>query len=391
MGNQKSGIAAGRRSISVQSVVEGRRGPWETDRAAGRSAGALRLLPVAVIRSRYCQRVEGSSILASMVGSNNKATSSVSLRDIVEEAKSLARILKSNHGGNEQSSGSSSGREPLKVIGAGLGRTGTSSLKLALEELGYKTYHMDELALSGHAPVWANYARLVLGGDGHSFGASDEEVALRRKETIDVMANAGYNATTDFPACLIFEELMDTYPDARVILSVRSSGQVWAESVRKTIARSWPTLSKRPWGWFPQLQPWQDLMPFIWTSIGVLPLNPLPMPTDTLEVDLLAKAHDRWAERVRSVVPPERLLVHTSSDGYGPLCSFLGVSDGNCPSEEYPHSNEAEEMVRTFNAMDMMALGFDTCITVATIALAGFARIGMKKWRKTSSEKRKLE
>lgn len=320
--------------------------------------------------------------------SNNEDTLSVSLQDVVKEAKSLSRIFTTKEKDDEQSSISSAvEREPLKVIGAGLGRTGTSSLKVALNKLGYKTYHMDELALSGHAPVWAKFARSVLDGYGDGDGRK-ADIASRRNEAIDVMAKAGYNATTDFPACLIFEDLMDTYPSAKVILSVRSSGEVWAESVRKTLAIAWPTMSRRPWGWLPQLQPWQDLLPFIWTSIGALPQVPPPLPTDTLDADLLANAHDRWAGRVLSVVPPERLLVHTSSDGYEPLCSFLGVSDSDCPSEEYPRSNEAKEMVRTFNAMDIMALGFDTAVT--TIALVACVRLGMKMWRRNGQQEEKV-
>ena len=91
----------------------------------------------------------------------------------------------------------------LKVIGAGFGRTGTMSLKVALEELGFDPcYHMSELfENSSHADLWNAAA------DGERV---DWEALL-----------GGYAATVDWPGCSFYEELMEAYPDAKVLLSVR--------------------------------------------------------------------------------------------------------------------------------------------------------------------------
>src|ERR687893_2377401 len=105
---------------------------------------------------------------------------------------------------------------PLEVIGAGFGRTGTVSLKAALEELGFSPcYHMIELFK-------------------HPEHADPREAA-RRGERVDwdgVLG--GYGATVDWPACSFYEELMEAYPDAKVLLSVREPGR-WYESTRNTI------------------------------------------------------------------------------------------------------------------------------------------------------------
>src|ERR1700755_3256651 len=105
---------------------------------------------------------------------------------------------------------------PLRVIGAGLGRTGTPSLKVPLEELGFgKCYHMTEvLARPGDARVWDAAAR----GE-----PVDWEAMLR-----------GYRATVDWPACTFYRDFLKLYPEAKVILTVRDPER-WYDSARQTI------------------------------------------------------------------------------------------------------------------------------------------------------------
>src|SRR4051812_19647780 len=105
---------------------------------------------------------------------------------------------------------------PLKVIGAGLGRTGTMSLKVALEGLGFaKCYHMVEvLAHPEHVPVWD---------------------AAGRGESVDwEMLFRGYQATVDYPGCNFYQEYLRLYPEAKVILTVRDPER-WYDSARQTI------------------------------------------------------------------------------------------------------------------------------------------------------------
>ena len=106
----------------------------------------------------------------------------------------------------------------MKVIGAGMGRTGTLSLKAALEQLGFaKCYHMEErFANRQHDPLWV--------------------AAGRGKPDWDTLF-AGYKATVDFPGCTFWKELADYYPESKVVLSVRDPDK-WFDSTQDTIFRA---------------------------------------------------------------------------------------------------------------------------------------------------------
>eukprot|EP00966_Prymnesium_polylepis_P260520 6017667-Prymnesium_polylepis.1 len=104
----------------------------------------------------------------------------------------------------------------LKVIGAGCGRTGTASLKAALETLGFDPcYHMFEVVKNGHSTRWTE--------------------AFSSPSTADWAGLVeGFEASVDFPASTAYVELMAAFPDAKVVLSVRDP-KSWARSVRDTI------------------------------------------------------------------------------------------------------------------------------------------------------------
>merc|ERR1719361_1471701 len=98
----------------------------------------------------------------------------------------------------------------MKVIGAGMGRTGTLSLKTALTDLGLKPYHMmNVFETTGHFELWRDFMR------------GDTAVT----DVINRLSNDGFNATTDMPACFIHEDLLRQYPHAKVVLGVRQSGE----------------------------------------------------------------------------------------------------------------------------------------------------------------------
>src|SRR5262245_50709202 len=106
----------------------------------------------------------------------------------------------------------------LRVIGAGFGRTGTLSLKAALEQLGFNPcYHMVEvLSHPDHIARW----RAI--GEGQ---AAEWEALF-----------AGYQAAVDVPASEYYAQLMQAYPEAKVVLTVRDPEQ-WYESASSTIFR----------------------------------------------------------------------------------------------------------------------------------------------------------
>ena len=194
----------------------------------------------------------------------------------------------------------------LKVIGAGLGRTGTLSLKFALERLGFgPCYHMIEIMAKGRErlPQWIDVVR----------GSPDWDAIFD-----------GFASTVDYPTCYFWRELAAHYPDAKVILSTRDA-EGWFDSVQRTIM----------------------------SPDGVKAVRAGPLAEfmeGTVLKDFGDRVHDRafmtdyfrrWEDSVTEALPPERLLVHRPGDGWPPLCAFLEVP---IPDEPYPRVNSSEDM-----------------------------------------------
>lgn len=199
---------------------------------------------------------------------------------------------------------------PLDVIGAGLGRTGTLSLKVALEELGFvKCYHMTEvLAQPSHVAAW----------DAATRGMPVDWEALFQ----------GYRAAVDWPACSFYRDYLSLYPDARVILTVRDADR-WYESVSRTIYQVRRTLPR----WLPRMRRFLRMVDrLIWDGFFQGRFE---------DKDYAIAAFQRHNEEVRRVVPPERLLVFEVKEGWGPLCEFLGVPVPE--GKPFPRLNDAED------------------------------------------------
>jgi Sulfotransferase domain len=229
----------------------------------------------------------------------------------------------------------------LRVIGAGFGRTGTTSLKAALETLGLDPcYHMTEVfAHPRHAEGWRSAWR----------GAP-----------VDWDAILGpYEAAVDWPACTFYEELMERYPEAKVLLSVRDPER-WYESTRTTIyelsrvlagsrtARvAFGLVSLLAFGGFARSGAGDEI---IWNgTFG----GRFEDKTHAIEV------LERHNEEVKRRVPPERLLVYEVKEGWGPLCEFLGVPD---PDEPFPHLNDAAEMRRGIRVLRALSVAVPASI-----------------------------
>ncbi|HEY0388398.1 MAG TPA: sulfotransferase [Gaiellales bacterium] len=196
---------------------------------------------------------------------------------------------------------------PLRMVGAGLGRTGTHSLKLALERLiGEPCYHMSEVfGKDDHVAAWK------AAGEG-SFPEWDALLA-------------GYGATVDWPACAYWEQLAAAYPEAPVLLSVRSSPAAWWASIEQTIAHA---VSQPP-------RHEQQAR----TRAMVTPMLQAFCP-GWPERDAVIEAYERHNDRVRREVPAGRLVEWQPGDGWEPLCTALAVP---VPEEPFPHVNTASE------------------------------------------------
>ena len=191
----------------------------------------------------------------------------------------------------------------LKVIGAGYGRTGTLSLKLALEQLGFgPCYHMMEVFKNPQAPGWWIDA---------ADGAPDWPKIFE-----------GYNATVDWPNASFYAELAEAYPDAKVILTKREP-EGWFKSTQATI--------------FPQDMPPDSDVAFDQMVRKVIGVR---FDGRMRDHDTCIREFNRHNAEVCERIPAERLLVYEVAQGWGPLCAFLGVATPDTPM---PKVNSPEE------------------------------------------------
>jgi hypothetical protein len=192
----------------------------------------------------------------------------------------------------------------LQVVGAGLGRTGTVSLKGALERLlEAPCYHMTEVFahLDDHVPVWH---------------------AAVRSEPVDWEdLLGGYRATVDWPAGAFWRPLSEAYPGAIVLLSVRDDAETWWRSADRTVFEA---MRREPPA---ELQTWFAMISELWQTT---------MAEDWDDPDVAMAAYERHNAEVRAGVPPERLVEWRPGDGWEPLCEALGLP---VPEEPFPHEN----------------------------------------------------
>jgi hypothetical protein len=259
----------------------------------------------------------------------------------------------------------------LEVIGAGFGRTGTQSLKAALEELGFDPCY------------------------DHLFGRPEDvefwEAAARGKSVDWNELLGGYRATTDWPACSFYEELMQRYPHTKVILTVRDPNR-WYESTYSTLYLRGRIASSPVFRCLRRLGLRQfnantflllvlragALVGLFRPGMGrVAGLNDRLIWEDTFGGNFEDRQHaievfERHNEEVRHRVPVERLLVYEIKEGWGPLCDFLGVEEPNKP---FPHLNATHTFRNVIRRRITFALG----VPIAAVSLAGLALLRFRK------------
>ena len=207
----------------------------------------------------------------------------------------------------------------MEVIGAGWGRTGTRSLKHALQFLtGRPSYHMQNILLNKKEAIkWHNSI-------------------FKNNETFDWgEIYKGYGACLDFPSCNYYKELMNAFPQAKVILTIRDDVS-WI--------KSWNVLNNK------------ILKSFTFKFLAKVPKTSFKLQKDIHNKLILGKSgafqgavtdeekmkkFNKWNESVIKHVPKERLLVYEVKQGWGPLCKFLNVPEPNIP---FPYKNKTKNM-----------------------------------------------
>lgn len=196
----------------------------------------------------------------------------------------------------------------MKLIGAGVGRTGTFSLRLAIERLGLGPCHHMEVVLQNLAtqvPLWWAAVR-----DNPDWQASYE----------------GFVSAVDWPTACFFRELNEAYPEARFILTERNP-ENWADSFSSTIQRLVAERDATP----PEIRDWLEMVEHLLAKTGFPP---------GLDRQGLIEAFIAHNEAVKKEIPADRLLVYQVREGWAPLCEFLGLP---APDEPFPRTNSREE------------------------------------------------
>jgi hypothetical protein len=203
----------------------------------------------------------------------------------------------------------------VKVIGAGVGRTGTMSLKAALEQLGFGPCFHGRHVLDhpDRLPQW---------------------LAAAAGEPVDLTELfAGYQSTMDWPGAALWRQLVPTFPDARVILTIRDAAG-WYDSVARTI---YPMFGSRS---DPRAQRAREVVP----GLGEMTAFTRQLIWDGPffggrfeDRDHAIAVYEAHNAAVRQEVPADRLLVCEPDVGWPALCDFLGVA---VPDEPYPHLND---------------------------------------------------
>jgi Sulfotransferase domain len=195
----------------------------------------------------------------------------------------------------------------LQVVGAGVGRTGTHSLKLALEQLlEGPCYHMvDVFARSDDIAAWERAAH----GDLPEWDTFFE----------------GYRATVDWPAAAFWPELHVAFPRALVLLSVRDTEGWWRSAERTVFA-------------FGQLP--SDAPPAVVAQLQMATALLRARFGDVNDEDAAKAAYERHNAEVRTAVPPDQLLEWHLGDGWEPICAALGLA---VPDDPFPHVNTTDD------------------------------------------------
>jgi len=238
----------------------------------------------------------------------------------------------------------------LEVIGAGFGRTGTMSLKVALQELGFsKCHHMKEVPTNrGQIEAW------------HALSCGYAESRGEKADWERIFE--GYRASCDWPSSAYWEELYDFYPNCKVILSTRDEER-WYRSIMETIYPVTGAFSKWMLLLIPRARMFKEIVDnTVWKGI--------------FGGRIEDKAHAigvyrENTQRVKQVVAPDRLLIFEAKDGWEPLCAFLNVP---VPETPYPHVNDAAEMKRSLKILRALRWVPHVLLAVTALTVAATLR-----------------
>jgi hypothetical protein len=203
----------------------------------------------------------------------------------------------------------------LKLINAGLGRTGTTSLKAALDRLGLgPSFHMFDIV--GDAGRLRQWERIVCDGERPDWAAAFD----------------GYRSAVDGPCALYYRQISEAFPDAKVLLTVRDADS-WYRSTHDTLYQfALRSAANPPEPGSAQARLFRVTSTMVWDGLFGGRFS---------DKDHAIEVYHRHNEEVVRVMGADNVLVYDVREGWEPLCAFLGV---DVPREEFPRTNDTASM-----------------------------------------------
>ena len=231
----------------------------------------------------------------------------------------------------------------MKVFGAGFGRTGTMSLKFALEKLRIgPCYHMREVvSRPSHIKLWYDISR-------------GEHPNWNR-------LFSGFNSAVDFPVCLFYKQLINKFPEAKFILTLRDF-DTWYISTANTIYKVPSILPD----WFEKVV--YPIRMFIVMQVNLIWVG--LFKNNFSDRDSTKLVYYEHMESVKKIIPADKLLIYNVKEGWEPLCEFLDV---DVPDIPFPKVNDTAEMLRNFAIIKMLPYVF--ILSIGTISVILFISV----------------
>lgn len=251
------------------------------------------------------------------------------------------------------------------IIGAGFGRTGTSSIREGLNELGYKCYHMRETFTQKtgiHPKTW--------------IFLYEEKMKLQKEKNIKsfdrwneitldyetygqyfefILDDSGYTASVDWPACIFYLELIEYYKrkgvNFKVLLSIRDSGEQWFRSYSQTIGAMPDMMSHWLWSLIPGMKHSMTLTKIVF--------KPTFEDDKRKQEKYMVNKYNQWIDSVKKFVDKDDLIIFNVKQGWNPLIKPLKLE---IPKEyadkpdEFIRSNESKQLKKTMKRVQCIQM-----------------------------------
>ncbi|MGH3466494.1 MAG: sulfotransferase family protein [Thermocrispum sp.] len=203
----------------------------------------------------------------------------------------------------------------LKLINAGLGRTGTTSLQAALERLGFgPCYHMFDII--GSQQRLEQWEGIVCDGQRPDWAALFE----------------GFTSAVDGPPAIFYREIAEALPDVKIILTTRDAER-WYQSTYDTLYQfALRSKDNPPPAGSSSARLFRVVNTMVWEGL---------FDGRFADQDYAIEVYRQRNDEIIRSVDPGRLLVYDVTQGWGPLCAFLGVE---APPADFPHANDSASM-----------------------------------------------